>query len=142
MKHQNNGCCPECTNVFDRFEGFHAGLGLWFTNLQKNHPEAHISEAGRGRYLQNLLYDRHASNARWGESAHNYNAALDIFRMLKGETDYAKKWFEEVVQPALEPWLYWYGEPGCPFRERPHVQVRDWKKMVASGLLVLVERDE
>lgn len=107
--------------------------------FQRNHPEAHISCAGRGRLDQESFYAKGASKARYGESAHNFNAAIDIFRLLENEYDLSKDWFQAALVPSLTPDLNWYGRPGAPFYERPHIEIGAWNQMAKNGILNLVE---
>ena len=140
MKHVNNGNCPACDIIFNRYPGFYPPLRDWFAKFQENNPEAHISDAGRGRQDQEAYFRKHVSNAHYGESAHNYNAAIDIFEMRPSDPDiYEKVWFDTVLQPALEEWTEWYGAVGSPYFEVPHVQVKAWKTLAARGVIKLVE---
>jgi hypothetical protein len=116
------------------------GLRSWFESLQANYPSAHISCAGRGEKEQEEAYDNRRSRAHYGQSAHNYNAALDLFEMSGDkENIYERKWFNSVVAPNLHPTLNWYGSPGSSFFELPHVEVKAWKSLVKNKDLKLVE---
>ena len=140
-RHTNNGKCARCALIMDRYDGFYQPLREWFESFQRIRPEAHISCAGRGQMDQEALFLRGASNARYGESAHNYNAAIDLFE-LQGDLKkiYEPAWFEQVLKPHLPTmWLRWYGLPGAEFPELPHVEVRDWRVMRTKGALKLVE---
>lgn len=137
-KHKNSGACAKCHEIMYRFGGLYPELGNWFVTLQRNVPTAHISEAGRGEDMQNALFLKKATRARWGHSAHNFNAALDIFELDTPGDLYNKQWYEENLKPHLASWLEWYGEPGSSFYELPHVEIRGWKELVQKGLLKLV----
>lgn len=129
MKHENSGKCGRCLILFDLYPNFHPSLRNWFNNtIQKKHPEAHISEAGRGRIGQEVARLEQKSKAHFGESPHNYNMAIDVFRLLGSEADYDETWFKEVIEKNLLPHFLWYGNEG-PFRELPHIEMRDWKKL-------------
>ncbi len=136
MKHENNGDCPQCKFIFDQFPGFHAGLRAWFVEFQTRQPEAHISCAGRGEVQQEALYLRHATRAHFGQSAHNYNAAIDIFEMSKESPGniYDLTWFKKILAPNLPEWVEWYGNPNASFFELPHVEVKGWRAM---GLILI-----
>lgn len=138
MKHENNGKCKYCQELFDKFPGFHSGLRYWFENVQLHVPDAHISEAGRGAVDQILYQAMALSKAKFGKSAHNYNAAIDVFRNVKGNI-YDKNWYNKSIDPFLEDWIEWYGSPGSKFWELPHFEVKDWKALVKQGLLKIVE---
>lgn len=127
VRHVNNGDCPKCEEIFARYPGCHPLLLDWFTQLQKRFPDAHISCAGRGKKDQEDAKKRGASKAGYGESAHNYNMAIDIFRMHQAGAEWPKEWFAKVVGENLPEWLQWYGKPGSKFYELPHVEVLNWR---------------
>jgi hypothetical protein len=139
VRHHNTGSCLKCIEIRDRYPDFHSGLWSWFAALQAQHSDAHISDAGRGRDRQERYYRAGASKAAYGQSAHNYNAALDIFWLVDGVANYDRKRYQEKLSPMLEPWIVWYGAPGSKFPERPHVEVRGWRYMAERGDLRLVE---
>lgn len=142
MKHENNGRCLKCQQILNRYAGFETTLRAWFEDLQAKLPEAHISCAGRGKQDQEMLFQRRASKARFGESAHNYNAAIDIFENQGKPLDiYEVKWFKQVLAPHIPPWVKWYGEPGSRFWELPHVELRDWRELSKQGILRLIGED-
>lgn len=129
MIHPNNGNCPGCDKIFDRYIGFHDGLRKWFKEFQQKHPEAHIACAGRGEQDQEEAQLRGASKAKYGESAHNYNCAIDIFEQQGDKKNiYEEEWFIRVLAPEIPAWLEWYGASGAAFPELPHVQLKDWRK--------------
>jgi len=139
-KHQDNGDCPQCNAILDRYPGFHAGMRLWFKAFQKKNPRAHISCAGRGEQDQEACYQKGASKAHWPKSAHNWNCALDFFETdMDPKNIYETKWFETVLKPALTPDIKWYGEPDAPFKELPHVEVANWRDLKDQGTIHLVE---
>lgn len=138
-KHTNGAVCERCELILDRYPGFYGPLREWFYDLRKAHPEAHTSCAGRGRQDQEALFLRKATRAKYGESAHNWNAALDIFEYWGDLRNiYEPQWFWQVLRPALTPDLTWLGNPGSSFHELPHVQWRNWYTM-KNGALKLVE---
>lgn len=140
MHHANDGKCEMCQQIIDRYPGFDPKMRAWFEDFQSVSPEAHISCAGRGKADQEAAFNNGVSRARWGESAHNFNAALDFFVVLPGGTDiYNKGWFLHTLKPALADFLKWYGEPGASYYELPHCEVTSWKDMRDQGLLTLVE---
>ena len=85
------------------------------------------------------MFQEKKSRARYGESAHNWNAALDTFIMEPGKDLYDREWYEKHFAPEVPDFLRWYGAPGSKFYERPHIEVRDWEKLAAKGELKLVE---
>lgn len=141
-RHINNGACPRCLIIIQRYPGFHPQVLQWFKDFQFKRPEAHCSCAGRGELEQEHAFITGASKAQWRESAHNFNAALDLFE-LQGEIKniYEPAWFEKILAPAVPQWLNWYGRKEAPFKELPHVELRDWRVLAAQGFLTLVEPD-
>lgn len=140
MSHENlSGACLSCAALFNKYSGFYQPLRDWFMELQSKHPEAHISCAGRGEIEQMALYHRGATRAVYGQSAHNYNCALDLFRLEEGQYDLDLDWFNHVIAPALTANLDWYGAPYAPFKERPHVEISSWNEMAHAGILHKVE---
>lgn len=135
VKHTNNGDCLKCEEIFNRFPGFHQGLKTWFKQIQKNNPDAHIAAAGRGKVEQEQYLKAGTSKASYGKSAHNWNCAIDIFRMHQNGAEWPKSWFSEVIEKAVDEHnktatfkITWYGKPGSKFYELPHCEVSDWKK--------------
>ncbi len=140
LKHKNVENCDKCLSILDRYPGLSVDLRNWFLDFRKLANEAHVSCAGRGKADQTNAFNNHLSRSRWGESAHNYNAAIDIFEQTNDfKNIFEIKWFEETLKPLLPPWLQWFGAPDSPFYELPHIQIRDWKSLVKQGTLRLVE---
>lgn len=137
--HSNTEVCPKCEELFAKYPGFAGDLRTWFSDLRKRCPEAHISCAGRGAADQNDCLRRGVSRAHWGQSAHNYNAAVDIFVMAGKSATWPTDWFIRNVGQRLTPRLKWYGEPGSSYYELPHVEVADWRDQAAKGNFRLVE---
>jgi hypothetical protein len=137
--HENNGRCLKCEEIFNKYPGFNEDLRSWFKIFQAKNKEAHISCAGRGRVDQEVARLAGKSRARYGESAHNYSAAIDVFVILPERSIYDKAWFMNVLAPEIPLFLNWYGKPNAPYPELPHVEIECWKMMKESGLLKLVE---
>lgn len=112
----------------------------WFILFQSKHQEAHISCAGRGIKDQQAAKAAGASRADFGESAHNWNAAIDVFVQLPQKNIYDENWFKTVFAPEVPYFLNWYGAPGATFHELPHIELREWRGRKASGELALVEK--
>lgn len=134
-KHINTGHCLKCWELMERYPNFHEGLWKWFVVLQKAHPDAHISCAGRGRIDQERSYRSGYSRAHFGQSAHNYNAAIDLFRLTLAGLAYDVAWFRHTIADAVEAHnispdrtftINWYGSPGSRFFELPHLEVASW----------------
>lgn len=88
---------------------------------------------------QEALFLRKATRAHYGESAHNFNAALDVFFMTDGKYDLDRVKFEFIIAPNLTQDLVWYGSPASKFYERPHIEIKGWMDLAKAGLIHLVE---
>ena len=148
MSHINTGNCDKCEQILNTFPGFHAELKAWFKKTQQKVKDAHISCAGRGRSEQEAAFQSGASRAHYGESSHNFNCAIDVFRLTLTGASYDRPWFRDSIgtavysnnaDPARMVELKWYGMPGSKFLELPHIEVNDWKALAEQGLVKLVE---
>lgn len=137
-KHINNGDCPKCCELFDKYVGFHPHLRKWFKMIQMIERSAHISCAGRGKEDQEAYFNKGTSRAHYGESAHNYNVAIDVFFQENGQASYNTLLFARHIAPYIEIHnmyeqygfkLEWYGKPTSSFFELPHIEVKGWRKM-------------
>lgn len=137
--HDLSGHCLHCARLFNTYPNFNDELRTWFSALQIENPELHISCAGRGKIEQEALFQRGATKAHYGHSSHNFNAAFDVFFLIDGNYNLDAARFSLVIVPALYPSLTWYGSPKAIFYERPHIELASWKELVSSGQLVLVE---
>lgn len=144
VKHINNANCPKCEQIFNKYPGFHEGLKSWFKAIQKNNPEAHISCAGRGKADQEQFFKQGSSKAHYGQSAHSWNLALDIFKLSGNGAEWPKDWFSLVIGSAVDKQnsdplavfkIEWYGKPGSPFFELPHCQVAGWQNLSMKKLV-------
>ena len=137
--HKNNGACESCLAIITRFPGFDSQLAEWFLSLQKLHPELHTSCAGRNQIDQEAAFSRGASKAHWGESAHSWNCALDLFELKDGKYTLDEDWFRVVIGANLRPFVRWYGLPGSLYKELPHVEIANWRTLAKSGKISLVK---
>jgi hypothetical protein len=138
MKHQNNGSCPKCAEIFEKYPGFNALLRAWFEERQAACPEFHCSDAGRGRVDQETYFMRGASLAHYGESAHNFNCGLDSFFQIDGKYSVGLPLYELHIEPYIPDWLQW-GHYWKGFRETPHFELKAWKLLRIHNAIKLVE---
>lgn len=141
MSHQNVcGVCDGCEAIFSRYDGFNTELRLWFYSVRGSFPDAHISDAGRGHVLQEVYFQRGASDAHYTQSAHNWNAAIDMWQNVNGVYTLNRQWFLDVFAKCpIDDKFEWYGANGARFHEVPHVQVLNWRDLAQKGYLQLVE---
>lgn len=88
-----------------------------------------------------------ASKARYSQSAHNYNCALDIICLLDGrknpmdafDNEHKQAWYYDVLAGEIPGFLNWYGTIGHPYFEQGHVELLGWHQLKDKGLIWLVE---
>jgi len=135
VKHTNNGKCQRCKQLFERFPDFSGPLRDWFERLQSSVPEAHISCAGRGKAEQELYLKQGTTRAKWGESPHNYNLAIDIFRLTQNGAEWPKDWYRTHVLGFAESEGFECGARWKSFQDWPHVEVKGWKNLKGKKLV-------
>lgn len=142
MSHSNeNATCEKCEEIMARYPGLDPDLAQWFRNLRGTHLDCHTSCAGRGSVDQESCFTAGTSEAHWTQSAHNWNQALDLFKLDEnGKAQWPPMWYNDFLRndPAIGDWLTW-GATWTTFKEYPHVQCSDWKDKAKSGMAVLVE---
>jgi hypothetical protein len=139
MTHDLSGTCEACQAIFLKYPLFAGELMIWFKSVQREIPDFHISCAGRGRASQNLFFKSGLSKAPYAQSAHNYNAAIDTFRLKDGKYELNPTWYHLVIAPCLYSGLTWYGASDAKFYELPHIELADWRDRAKNGVLTLVE---
>lgn len=68
------------------------------------------------------------TNARAGQSAHNYGLAIDVVPIVNGKPDWNGQdpiW-ETVGELGQAAGLTWLGAPDSKFREQAHFELPDW----------------
>lgn len=144
MSHLNNGKCEACAVIFDRYPGFHGVLRSWFQSLQTELPQVHIACAGRNGADQDQLFKAGRTRAKWGQSSHNWNAAIDTWvQTSDGKYSLPEDFYNAVILPRLPDWVEWYGHEEykhnpAKYWELPHFEVKNWHALVASKELELV----
>ena len=139
MSHQNSVVeCPGCLAKFALYPDFDKTLQDWFFSQRAIDTTFHCADAGRGRIEQETDFSRGASKAHYGQSAHNFNAAFDGFFQINGQYRVDKPLFAKVAANLLEN-IIWYGAPDAAFPETPHFELKNWRQLLESGQLKLVE---
>lgn len=140
VRHVNNGACEKCLEVLNIYPGFNEQLLTWFKDFQKRNPSAHCAYGGRGKKDQAEFLAKGTSKAAYGQSPHNYNAAIDIFELTLNGGRWDKQWFIEKLEPEVKKFdfLVWGGHFKS-FVDRPHIELKNWKELVKQGQLKLVE---
>lgn len=72
------------------------------------------------------------TNARAGQSAHNYGYAIDIVPIRDGKCvwDGRDPLWHQIGTLGQAVGLDWYGAPDAKFREEPHFELPDWHLLV------------
>jgi hypothetical protein len=126
-RHLNTGSCEKCALILkDACEE----LSLFASNLQKRHPDAHVSCSYRNEADQNRAFELGHSKARFGQSPHNFkpSLAIDFFRLTQaGGAAFDRPWYIAVLMPAVRAAGLVSGGDFRSFRDYPHVEVKDWK---------------
>jgi hypothetical protein len=133
-RHVNTGACPKCLEIISKYPGFDSSLADWFKSFQLVNRDSHISCAGRGKVEQEADFDKDVSDAHWTESPHNYNGALDFFRLTQaGGAIFDRPWYLAVLAPAAKKAGFVWGGDWIHRKDYPHVEIVDFKK---NGKLV------
>ncbi len=140
IRHENIDHCKKCAELFDRYPGFHRGLREWFEAWRAKYRTAHISCAGRGKAEQEEAFLKGTSKAHYTKSAHNWNAAIDIFGQVDGQYIVHRQWYDINLVGNIPSWTKW-GATFKDFKELPHLELADWEDFAQAGVLHLVEPD-
>lgn len=74
------------------------------------------------------------TQARAGQSAHNYGLALDVVPMINGKPDWTgtDAIWQKVGSLGQLAGLEWFGAPGTPYLEYAHFQHRGWRLLIQA----------
>jgi len=136
--HTNDGNCAGCLSKINKYPYFYQPLKDWFFSVQKDTPTFHISDAGRGKIDQEMYFARGASDAHYGQSAHNYNCAIDTFFQIDGNYNLDASLYGNIAT-ILPDTIKWYGSAYAKFKERPHFEWATWRDLALAGTIKLVE---
>lgn len=139
MHHLNLPECPQCSSILHRYPNPHPHLVKWVAAFRGANNDAHISACGRGKEDQERDFAKGVSRAHWGQSPHNYNAAVDWFRITQaGGAAFDRPWFQAKFATLNDPQLLWGGS-FTSFPDFPHVEIQGWRIAAQDGSLSLVE---
>lgn len=122
---------PEVRPLVDEFLAActRAGIDLLVTCTLRTDAEQ------TALYAQGRTAPGHiVTNAKAGQSAHQYGLAIDIVPMVNGKPDWhgTDPVWSEIGVLGEAAGLGWLGAPGSSFPEEPHFELPDWK--AAAGL--------
>lgn len=71
------------------------------------------------------------TNAKAGQSAHNYGLAIDIVPIVSGKPDWngGDSIWQTVGDLGQQAGLTWLGALGSPFPEKPHFELPNWRQI-------------
>lgn len=74
------------------------------------------------------------TNARPGQSAHNFGLGLDVVPIVNGKPDWSGTTpvWQEIANIFRARGCQWLGEPDSPFREQAHFQLPGWQQHVTT----------
>jgi len=78
---------------------------------------------------------RVVTNAKPGESAHNYGLAVDVVPLVNGKPvwDAMDPLWQTVGDLGMSHRLEWLGAPHSPFFECAHFQFPRWRDLLSEG---------
>jgi len=128
MSRDLNDLHPEFRPFVDGFLEDVKGVGidiLVTCTSRTNAEQASLYAEGR------TAPGRIVTNAKPGQSAHNYGLAIDIVPVINGKLcwDDANPVWQEIGKIGMARGLVWLGAPGSPFREYPHFQMPNWESL-------------
>jgi len=101
-----------------------AGIDMIITCTKRTNAEQALLYA-QGRTTPGAI----VTNARPGQSAHNWGFAIDVVPIVNGKADWNGRdlvW-QEIGKIGQSCGLEWYGAPGAKFPELPHFQLPAWE---------------
>jgi peptidoglycan L-alanyl-D-glutamate endopeptidase CwlK len=114
---------------------FLARLKVFEKELLKRNIRAEPTEGYRSKERQASLYaigrtkpGRKVTNAKPGQTPHNYGLAMDYVPFVGHRTFFVKAaWWTKLGQAAKAAGLQWGGYWRA-FKDRPHVEMPNWKR--------------
>ena len=107
-----------------------AGIDMLVTcTLRSNEDQAVLYAQGR------TTPGDVVTNAKPGQSAHNYGLALDIVPVVHGKPDWSgsSPVWTEIANIAQARGLQWLGAPDSPFHEQAHFEHPQWKQLAGRA---------
>jgi len=101
-----------------------AGIDMIVTCTKRTNTEQALLYS-QGRTMPGAI----VTNAKPGQSAHNYGMAIDVVPVVNGKCDWVCQdlvW-QEIGHIGRSCGLEWYGAPGSKFPEYPHFQLPNWE---------------
>ena len=123
---------PECRRLVDPFldDAAAAGIDVLVTCTLRTLAEQAALYA-QGRTAPGAV----VTDAKPGQSAHNYGLAIDIVPIVNGKPDWSGTTpvWQELGNLGQARGLGWAGAPGYPFHEEAHFEVPNWHSLIDIG---------
>jgi peptidoglycan L-alanyl-D-glutamate endopeptidase CwlK len=122
----------------DLAPGYMSRFVQWLDACKSQGLDLLVTSTLRTMAEQDALYaigrtkpGKRVTNAKAGQSAHNYGLALDFVPIVDGKPEWSGKHSHWQMAGSLAPTygLEWAGT-WTRFRELPHVQVPGWRSLV------------
>jgi peptidoglycan L-alanyl-D-glutamate endopeptidase CwlK len=110
----------------------------WLSDCQAQGIYVLVTSTLRSNEDQAVLYAQGrttpgniVTNAKPGQSAHNYGLALDIVPLIHGKPDWSgnSPIWTEIANLGQARGLQWLGAPDSSFHELAHFQLPNWKAL-------------
>jgi len=128
MSRSLNDLRPECRRLVDPWldDCAAAEIDLLVTCTLRSMQDQAILYA-QGRTTPGPV----VTNAKPGQSAHNYGLALDVVPLIHGKPDWSgnSPVWTEVANLGQARGLQWLGAPDSQFREMAHFEVPNWRQL-------------
>jgi peptidoglycan L-alanyl-D-glutamate endopeptidase CwlK len=126
MSRELNDLNPEFSLMVDPFLANckAAGIDLLITCTARTNEEQAVLYA-QGRTTPGRI----VTNAKPGQSAHNYGLAIDVVPIVHGKPDWSgdSPIWQEIGTLGQARGMQWLGAPDSQFREQAHFQHPQWK---------------
>lgn len=112
----------------------HPDLRQWFEQAQRDDNSLHVSICYRNKKDQTsaFLAIPKKSNAKFGQSPHNYIPVLgiDVFFLIDGKGNWDVSKMKDLAE-TLPDELMWGGDFKS-FKDSDHFEVKDWKSLAKN----------
>lgn len=108
-----------------------AGIDILVTTTLRS-PEEQTALYAQGRTAPGHI----VTNAKAGQSAHQYGLAIDIVPMVNGKPDWngSDSVWSAVGDLGQQAGLTWLGALGSRFPEKAHFEFTNWRSIVSASI--------
>jgi peptidoglycan L-alanyl-D-glutamate endopeptidase CwlK len=133
MSRDLNELSPAVRPLVDRFRDSVSDEGIdMLITCTRRTPQEQAALYASGRTVAGPVL----TNAKPGESAHNYGLALDVVPIVNGKPDWngTHPVWERLGQLGEAAGLEWAGR-WVTFQEKPHFQLPNWRDHIPASTL-------